>query len=172
MLCCYLRPTIGYTGVNKERLAAIGGFLMALLGGWILYGDFNLTPSELEASGWLTMVGGVIILAEDLSYTCRAGSGRVIDYIVCSESVVHRVISLRWEPRVTWTSHRAFKLEFNTSKLSVSGPQLALPGRFPSMQPTQAGMLLVPPVRLLDIAANLVPMPIEAREHRSKNLIT
>ena len=55
MLSCYLRPSLGVAGVNRTRLEALGGFLMALAGGWILDGDFNLTPAELEASGWVSV---------------------------------------------------------------------------------------------------------------------
>ena len=36
-----------------------------LEGPWILAGDFNLEPEVFEKSGWLDMVGGVVVAPSD-----------------------------------------------------------------------------------------------------------
>jgi hypothetical protein len=56
---CYLHSSIGIAAKkNLDLLHKIAGVLRQLAGPWILAGDFNGTPEELEATGFLKLAGG------------------------------------------------------------------------------------------------------------------
>ncbi len=46
---------------NSALLQAVAQALAAVRGPWILSGDFNMRPEALAATGWLGLVGGVIV---------------------------------------------------------------------------------------------------------------
>ena len=60
--------TEGLSPRNQEVLAAAAAALGRLRGPWVLAGDRNMNPDELEASGWLDIVQGVIVAC---SHECR-----------------------------------------------------------------------------------------------------
>ena len=53
-----------------------------LKGPWLIGGDFNVTPEVMEKSGWLGMIGGVIVAPVDP--TCNKS---VYDYFIVSKSL-------------------------------------------------------------------------------------
>jgi hypothetical protein len=59
-------------------------------GGWILGGDWNLSPEVLRASKWLDMVGGVVF-ATPLP-TCNDST---YDYFVVHRSLAHSVVGVQ-----------------------------------------------------------------------------
>jgi len=54
---------------------------------WVIGGDFNCTPEQLRATGWLKLVGGVIV--QPKLPTC---GDRTLDFFVVSNSMAHAVI--------------------------------------------------------------------------------
>lgn len=57
----YLEDTIGIVAkCNLDFLQAIGADLALVSGCWILCGDWNCTPDELSATGWLDLVDATI----------------------------------------------------------------------------------------------------------------
>ena len=61
--------------------------LKTLNGPWILAADFNATPEQLTETGWLKLVGGVIIAPERT--TCKK---RTIDFFVVSQDLAGSVV--------------------------------------------------------------------------------
>ena len=58
---CYLISGTGIaTTKNLDLLHCLAGMLKRISGPWIIGGDFNGTPEELAATGWLKVVGGRI----------------------------------------------------------------------------------------------------------------
>ena len=55
-------------------------------GPWIIGGDFNMTPSELEDSGWLETVKGVVVAPAPIDDDDRA-----IDFL-------GRIAAAGWDP--------------------------------------------------------------------------
>ena len=64
-------------------MAAVLG---TIVGPWIIGGDWNCTPDELQKTGWLRLVKGVICAPK--GPTC---GDRVLDYFVVSERIHHAV---------------------------------------------------------------------------------
>ncbi len=85
--CVYIRTSEGMSGANGDILQQVAEDLATIRGPWILAGDFNMTAADLEASGWLSLVGGVAIVPP--SPSCN---GDNIDFFVVSESMSHAAI--------------------------------------------------------------------------------
>ena len=76
----YLKDMVGPTAkCNLGTLHFVTLALKGLRGPWCIGGDRNCTPAELEATGWLKLVGGVIVASP--SATCNF---RTIDFFVVS----------------------------------------------------------------------------------------
>jgi len=87
----YLKDTIGvHAQHNLDTLHGMMLALKAVRGPWCVGGDWNCTPEELEATGWLKLVGGVIKAPP--TPTCN---GRVIDFFVVSSSLDHAALMVR-----------------------------------------------------------------------------
>ena len=56
--------------------------LSTLKGPWVLTADFQCTPAQLEATGWLRLVKGKVVAPK--MATCL---GRIIDYFVVAEDL-------------------------------------------------------------------------------------
>ena len=85
----YLQSSLGVKHkLNLDFLQAIAGVLATLKGPWVLAADFQCTPAQLEATGFLKMVRGRVV-APHVS-TCM---GRVIDYFVVAEDLGGATVS-------------------------------------------------------------------------------
>ena len=76
--CCsgYLHTAVGiHHKLNLDWLQAAAGVLSTLKGPWVLAADFNCTPQQLEETGWLKLVKGMIVAPHHP--TCK---NRVIDF--------------------------------------------------------------------------------------------
>ena len=77
----YLHSSIGIKHkVNLDCLQAIAGVLSTLKGPWVMVADFQRTPAQLEATGWLRLAKGKVVAP--MMATCL---GRTIDFFVVSE---------------------------------------------------------------------------------------
>ena len=60
----YMFSMIGKGGIrakcNLDLLDSMAFTLTSLVGPWIIAGDWNCTPEDLRATGWLQKLGGVI----------------------------------------------------------------------------------------------------------------
>lgn len=83
---CYLASTLaGITApVNLNLLHLMAGILKVMVGPWAIGGDWNCTPEELAATGWLQVVGGTIVAPKHP--TC---GDRILDYFVVKCSLGH-----------------------------------------------------------------------------------
>ena len=75
---------------NLDTLHGVKLALQAVQGPWCVGGDWNCTPEELEATGWLKLVGGVVKAPR--TPTCN---GRIIDFFVVSSSLDHAARTVR-----------------------------------------------------------------------------
>ena len=86
---CYLHTGIGISAeANLNLLHAIAATLRPCAGNWLLGGDFNCTPDQLRATGWLELVGGSIVAPS--APTCGE---RTIDFFVIGASLAHTALS-------------------------------------------------------------------------------
>ena len=78
----WLKHSEGMSEDNMAILQAATAAVSKLKGPWIIGGDFNMEPATLEKSGWLEMIGGVVVAPTDP--TCCSS---VYDYFVVSKDL-------------------------------------------------------------------------------------
>ena len=71
---------------NTKLLHGTAARLCMLQGPWVLSADFNCTPKELAATGFLKLVNGHIVHPKNK--TCTAGKGRLLDFFVVSRDML------------------------------------------------------------------------------------
>ena len=90
---CHLGTPYCFSGVgithksNLDLLESMAHTLSGLIGPWILGGDWNCTPQELEETGWVRRVGGVIHAPE--AATCN---GKTYDFFVVANCIAEQVV--------------------------------------------------------------------------------
>eukprot|EP00973_Karenia_brevis_P025544 3525646-Karenia_brevis.AAC.1 len=84
LISAYLQDTIGPVGENWVLLLRVAELIHSLGTPWAVGADWNCSPDELEASGWLGMIGGSIMSVSSGIGTCRTKTGRYtnLDYFV------------------------------------------------------------------------------------------
>jgi len=90
---------------NQDYLQAVAGVLKTLRGPWIFAADFQNTPEELEASGWLKLVGGKIVAPA--VPTCGK---RIIDFFVVSLDLAEAVMGVKTVGDALCKPHRPVRL--------------------------------------------------------------
>ena len=96
----------------------------------IIYGDFNMLPSELYPSGWLERVQGTIAKCNRGS-TLNLIENRHIDYFVISNTIVNLVKDIQPILEVGWSPHIAIELTIVGAPLEIVGPVMCLPKSLP-----------------------------------------
>ena len=86
----YLRHSEGLSSANMLILEEAAVALGTVSGPWVIGGDWNMPPHTLAASGWLDMVGGLVV-ATTLP-TCNES---VYDYFVVQRSIAHAVVGVQ-----------------------------------------------------------------------------
>ena len=74
---------------NVDLLNSAAFTINSLVGPWIVGGDWNCTPAELKATGWLKRVNGVAVAPS--APTCNDSA---YDYFVVHQSILHLVHSV------------------------------------------------------------------------------
>ena len=83
----YLFSQVGVAAkCSLDLLESIAFTLASLVGPWIIGGDWNCTPVDLQATGWLKKVGGVI--RAPVAATCN---GKVYDFFVVAAPIADAV---------------------------------------------------------------------------------
>ena len=85
----YLKDSVGLHDENLDVLQMVAGALRSLRGPWLIGGDWNVPPAALLATGWLALVGGVIV-AQDAP-TCGSN---VYDYFVVAQGLLPAVAGI------------------------------------------------------------------------------
>ena len=60
----YLLTGHGAQGPNAKRLAALQTLLSMIRIPWVVVADWNMTPQELRASGFVEATGGEVLVPE------------------------------------------------------------------------------------------------------------
>ena len=127
----YLNSSVGITArCNLDLLETIAFTLASITGPWMLGGDWNCTPPELEATGWVKKVGGIIHAPQ--SATCN---GKVYDFFVVSANVSSQVRGTFVIGDAGLTPHSPVRLLFKGGKKKVMVRQLKAQASIPAVLP-------------------------------------
>ena len=124
----YLTSSMGLVGENLTKLANIAAVVHGMKC-WIVAGDWNVTPEEVEASRWLEEVGGRVVVPGNRDYTCRAGKGRLLDFAVASAEIATAIdITAVEDPR--WGAHMGLDIGVKLQVATADCWTLNLPKAF------------------------------------------
>ena len=136
LISLYLWHSEGTSCRNMELLHKAGEIAAATSGPWLIAGDFNMTPLELEegASLWLQKVGGVVIAP--CAWTCRsANGGRTIDFAVIDARVRNAIQSIGVDFGFPSSPHRAVRIRLRCAASREVALQLKRPWSFSATRP-------------------------------------
>ena len=124
-VAAYLIHTIGVTGENLRRLRSIATCAMQLQLPFIIAADWNMTPAQLCASGYVSSLGADVRVVEGLDYTCN--TGRNLDYIIVSKEFSSAVRSVKPSQNTPWRTHRGLEIEVSKRPREIHVRKLCVP---------------------------------------------
>ena len=116
MVTLYLTCGIGYTGENVRKLSEVARAIKAAGVPFLIVADWNMQPDELQRSGFLDLVEGVLAVPADLDYTCI--SGRLLDYAVVHPGLAPAVQLMHYS-KAPWAAHRTLQVLVHKNPRSV-----------------------------------------------------
>jgi hypothetical protein len=126
----YLKDGVGIDDANLDTLQHIAGVLRQVRGPWVLGGDWNVAPAALLATGWLELVGGVIITQD--SPTCGSN---VYDYFVVKQGFAAAVAGIQRVDDAGLNPHWPCRLLIRGDARSCRVRQLVRPLPVPGVLP-------------------------------------
>ena len=132
----YLWHSEGMTPRNRSILEQAGLKAKSFQGPWMLAGDFNMTPEDLEedAGDWLRKIGGVVV--RPALPTCRSTSGgRTIDYCVMDARLAGSVASISVDEDFPSSPHSPVRLRFRGAAVKEYVSVLRRPASFEVCKP-------------------------------------
>ena len=130
----YLHDGIGLDHeLNLKVLQGIAARVNLLQGPLVLSADWNGTPEELVATGFLKLIGGHII--RPVGKTCSAGKGRILDYFVVSSSMLPYVRGAFNVEDAGASPHSPVRLIFGSTPRKDTVRMLKVPKSHPPVLP-------------------------------------
>ena len=77
----------------------------------VIMGDFQNTPEQMLQSQWVTRLGLELKIPQGMSYTCKQGQGRIIDYFLVTAALGEAVRACEVVTEVPWRNHFVVALE-------------------------------------------------------------
>ena len=132
MAAAYFRDKVNgkWPSSNLDMLHHIAAITAGLTGPWIIGADWNCTPEELMATGWLKLVGGTI--AAPKAPTCN---GSVYDFFVVANSLGHAVFGTHTIGDAQCSPHSPSRLLLRAKPRPVQVQVIRSPGRFDACLP-------------------------------------
>ena len=127
----YLYDGEGMSDRNSNIMYQIMLLKQALRLPLLCVGDFDLTPDEMKASGWLSKLGVVARAPTDTTTTTTLSADRIIDYVLVSSDTAHLVQSVKVHLAGPWRPHFGIEVTLNARPNSISGPKLIAPKPLP-----------------------------------------
>ena len=107
VIIVYLTPSEGAAKSNLAKLANLGSFIRSLRTPWLALGDWNMTPGELDASGWPQEVEASFLVPSDTEFTSWSGPGRLLDFGLLGGGARGLIRGITSDDSGPWTAHKA-----------------------------------------------------------------
>ena len=136
MCVAYFHPGAQNEHDNYQRFWCIVHLKRAMGLATILVADFNKTPEEIRALGWLSLFQGRI-QTPPVDFTCTSGSSRLIDYALVSHEL-QGLVKIKTST-VPWKPHTGIIVELLGNPLSVTALQHREPQGLPNLAALRQG---------------------------------
>ena len=112
----YLHDVVGPSATkNTDIPEQVACILKGLAGSWIIGGDWNCSPDELRATGWLTLIGAEIQAPKDS--TCH---GKVYDFFVVKRDLCGAIFSVKTVADDIFYPHSPVRLLLRAASRAMS----------------------------------------------------
>ena len=101
----YLKDGEGIGQTNQAILTELAAYLGTIRGPWVVGGDWNVTPQQLQAASWDQIVKGTI--KHPAQATCN---GKVYDFFVVSKSIEASVVAVSRLENGGFSPHSAVRM--------------------------------------------------------------
>ena len=137
LLSVYLTCNIGVAGENVTKLAQLRDFVERCPWPCALMGDWNLTPQELQETGFLTSIVNrrMVIRVPDVAYTCTQGAKRIIDFMVVDARLLAATSVPGLVSEAPWRPHLALGSGLAAAPRAIHQRTLRRPWRFDAHEP-------------------------------------
>ncbi len=156
----YLHDSVGVTAqCNLDLLHAMAAELRLVGGCWIVGGDWNCTPAELAATGWLELVDGIIHAPQ--AATCN---DKIYDYFVVKAACRHAVHSVHTISDAIYWPHSPVRLLLRSAPRCIMVRSVCRPLGFRAVLPFGPDVAPPPVAAGLDIATDspVLSMDVDA----------
>ena len=136
IISIYLWDGEGMSDRNKEILEQAGLHIKMYGGPWLIAGDFNMTPEQLNsgAGAWLLTMGAIVIQPEGM--TCRSsGGGRTIDYCIIDHRISGTVKSIKVDNDFPSSPHFPVRIRVRGGAAKELVTVLKAPAMFENARP-------------------------------------
>jgi hypothetical protein len=130
VITLYLKDGEGMSPTNLARLGQVHGLLKSIKVPWIILGDFNMGPAILDQGGFLDLIGGSVITAENGASTCTTGKGSLLDYAVARKDIADS-IQVSQDLEAPWSPHVGLKVSIQVGAWKDKIWKLAHPKHLP-----------------------------------------
>ncbi len=133
----YLHTNEGMTARNRRLLQAALASVIAFGAPWIIAGDFQTSPQELqEVMGvFIERAGGRIRAPMQPTVYPSVGQPRVIDFAIVSPAVNAAIREVEVDTRIAASPHRAVRFTLNSNAPKVLVQVAKAPRAFPRQLP-------------------------------------
>ena len=141
IISVYLHTGAGLTQENWQILSTIGQWLTSQALPFVIGGDFQVEPAQLEDSGWVRAIGGFVVAPQLATVT---PSHRVIDFFVVSRDLAGACqATTHISPHIA--PHRPVKLVVSAQLVQPFQSVMSRPRPWPVVRPsgcrrTQCGL--------------------------------
>ncbi len=127
LITCWPHHSEGPTPRNQDILQEVAQVINSVDGLWVVGADWNLSPTALEATGWLQLVDGVAIAPD--SATCGTSC---IDYFVVPRRLLHAVAGVSTIGDAGLHPHKPVRLYLKATARMLKVRRLRAPRQFPT----------------------------------------
>ena len=162
ILSVYLWHSEGLSARNLDLLQTLAQVISRLRGPWLLAGDFNFTPQELVASGWLQLVRGRVSVPR--APTCGK---KTLDFFVTSSSLAGLIAGVSVVHNARFHPHSPVRLWMMGKLRCKMVRQLVAPTKIPAVLPSSCA---VDPTTQQALIAEC-PKDLEGKARLALNLV-
>ena len=83
-----LETGVGLGGANFRRLQHMAALISSSKVPFLAIRNWNELPQALVNIKWVQFLHAAVVQPADISYTCRSGQGRILDYAVVSTALI------------------------------------------------------------------------------------
>ena len=132
----YLECGVGMNETNWAIIHHLAVELQTMGRPFLIGGDFQMTPAELEAEGVLNVLRGVEVICSTGAGTCHSkGSWSNIDFFLISRELVPRVVGCEVVLDASFRPHRPLAVRLRRGGALPLERVLAAPRAFPMERP-------------------------------------